>query len=243
MIVCGIDLETTGLDFDKDVITEIAWIIKKVGDKKPYFQKSHLIYTPDVEISDFITELTGITKSHLLRGDDLSDVVNELYDDMVASKVDFIVAHNGENFDKPMLLSNLRRIGLSPERLEKIPWLDTRADIVYPENWTSHRLNHLAAELGFINPFSHSALWDVATMLKIFESFDVAKIIERSQEPWVTLKACVSYEDRDKAKKRRFSWEQAGGKTYLKTWVKRVKKSDAEKEVSAADFQIVILEE
>lgn len=244
MRIAGLDLETTGLDFDRDHITEIAWIIKDVGVKKPYIQKSFLIHTDGIEIPDNIVELTGITKKHLdVAGADFNDVMAELLEDLIT--VDYIVAHNGENFDKPMLLSNMRRHGTDPSfiaNFNEMPWLDTKADIVYPASWSTS-LRYVAAELGFLNPFSHSALFDVATMLRVFESFDVEKIIERSKEPWVTLKASVSYDDRDKAKKRRFSWEQAGGKVYLKTWVKRVKISDAEKEKSEADFPIVILEE
>jgi DNA polymerase-3 subunit epsilon len=240
--ICGIDLETTGLDLQKDFITEIAWIIKDVGDSKNLVQHSSLVITPLLFIPDEITLLTKITKLHLdAAGRELKLVLNDLFDDLENFKVDYIVAHNGENFDKPMLFANAQRVGWDPARLS-VPWLDTRNDIVFPPAWTSRRLSHLAAELGFLNPFPHSALFDVATMLKVLEHFNIDDVIRRSQEPWVVLRALTNYDEREKAKQRRFSWERCGDKTYPKCWVKRVKASDVPSEKAEADFEITIIE-
>lgn len=242
MRVCGIDLETTGLDFEKDHITEIGWIIKDIGDPKPFVTKSSFIWPEEtIIISDEIKELTKITEQHIaLGGRTFRSVVQEIGEDLLRLKVDYIVAHNGANFDKPMLSRYAKRKGI--EIAFRAPWLDTKHDIIYPARWSTS-LTYVAAELGFLNPFPHSALFDVATMLKVLEHYDINQVIARSKEPWVVLKACVTYEDREKAKKKRFSWEQCGDKTYPKTWVKRVKASDAAKEVSEADFIIVILED
>lgn len=248
MRVCGIDLETTGLDFQKDYITEMAWIIKDIGDPKPLIVKSELVQIPILfELPADIIALTKITRKHLdLTAGQFFEVVKVFISDVQCLDVDYIVAHNGELFDKPMLSKIMERERCNSEDIQflikETPWLDTRNDIQYPDSW-SKSLRYVAAELGFLNPFPHSALFDVATMLKVLEHFNIEDVITRNKEPWVVLKGCVDYANREKAKKRRFSWEQAGDKTYPKTWVKRVKASDAYKEISDADFQIVILEE
>ena len=247
MRFCFLDLETTGLSFEKDYITEIAWVVKEAGAKKALSIRTSLIAIP-IDVPPEITELTGITKPLLDEAGVRFDcAMFELEADLIDYRVDYIVAHNGENFDKPMLSANIKRQpGTSPwvygNKVLELPWLDTRADIVYPESWTSRRLNHLAAEMGFLNPFPHMALFDAVTMMKIFEGFPAETAVARAKEPWVTLKACVTYDDREKAKKRRFSWEKCGDKTYPKTWVKRVKEGDVSRETSEADFPIVTLE-
>jgi DNA polymerase-3 subunit epsilon len=241
MRLCAIDFETTGLDFKTDWITEVAYIIKDVGDPKPLALESMFIrpsFTPDF-LRQEIINLTKITYKHLEGGVSCETAIGLLANDIHNYGVDYIVAHNGQNFDKPMLEAVTARLGLNIDFAT--PWLDTSVDIVYPPHMTSRRLTHLAAEHNFLNPFPHSALFDVETMLTILERYDIHDVIARSKEPWVLIRAMVNFENKDKAKKRRFFWETIGEKTYPKCWVKQVKASDLEKEKQEADFEIITM--
>ena len=97
-----LDIETTGLDIKNDEIIEIAlrkWIYHKREHYliRPLEEYSALNEPVNNEVSDVITELTGITKE---------DVLGKKIDWEIVSKMmnesDFIMAHNA-GFDRPML--------------------------------------------------------------------------------------------------------------------------------------------
>lgn len=227
--VCGLDLETTGLDLKEDQIVELAWVITPVGHLRPLVARSEIMRWPHLrEIPERVSKINGLTTETVnLHGKCATAVVAEFLSDLVKYECKTLVAHNGENFDRPML----SRVCPIPDGIH---WIDSRADVPYPEDFTSRRLGHLAAEYGFVNPFPHTALSDVFTMLRILFQHDFPTVLARSKEPWVTLRAVVSFDDRQKAKDLRYSWEKAGEQTYPKCWVKRVKAGDVEREKQAA---------
>lgn len=260
MRICGLDLETTGFNPENDRILELAYVITEHDSPRPLIAESRYVcdgYAGDI-VSQEITDITGITNAQVQEmGTGLLDALDEFHDRLRVLHVQYIVAHNGENFDRPFLDRQVRLVaaasGFDEVYLENVyplifgpealPWLDTRVDIEYPKRFRSHSLSHVACELGFLNPFPHMALSDVMTMLRVLREFDLAAIIARSSQPWVTLRALVSYDERDKAKARRFMWEVAGEKKFPRWWVKRVKASDVERERTDAGFQITIVEE
>lgn len=239
MRFCFIDLETTGLDTSKDEATQVAWVIKDIDCAKPVVIKNHYVRTV-LPVNEKLFDLTKITE-HLLdvAGKPLATVFADLCLDVSSFKVDYFVAHNGSNFDKPLCESLASRFGVS---FPSLPWIDTRYDLPYLPSWTSKKLHHLAAEIGFVNPFSHDALFDCFTTIRLFEYYPLEDVLRYNREPWLTLKACVSYEDRDKAKARRFSWEKLEGRTFPKTWVKRIKAHELDEERHLSEFDIVVLE-
>lgn len=250
MRIAGLDIETTGLCHDKDHVTEIAWCIKDVGDPKPLAMQSRFVLPPEElwnsadYIKPTIAQLTKITMAHLKSGEPFVDVMLALADDLHHFGVEAIVAHNGEGFDKPFLQAKLAQ--LKPDLqvplawlFENVQWLDTSVDCVYPEDCRYTNLVYVAAYFGFVNPFPHAALFDVMTMLRVLEQFDVAEVFERAKIPWIYVQAKVSYDDRQLAKERRFYWETHGAMSFPKTWVKRIKETDLEKERAAAPFEIV----
>jgi DNA polymerase III subunit epsilon len=191
-------------------------------------------------LSEEVIRVTGITDD-MLKEFGTSPKANLLWleDFCRKHKIDYLCGHNSENFDKPLLLAELARHGVDAPTLKALPWIDTRTDIPFPTEPDSRRLKHLAGDHGFVNPFSHRAVFDVLTMLKVLSHYDINAVLEYQKIPFVTVRAMVSYDDRQLAKDQRFSWEKLGEKTYPKCWVKRIKANKLEEEKKSCKFQIV----
>ncbi|MHA1592380.1 MAG: 3'-5' exonuclease [Candidatus Heimdallarchaeaceae archaeon] len=223
MKVLGLDLETTGLDFEKDRIIEIGLVLYDTELKVPLRMYSEFIDEPNrpkidrtkvaADITDEMLNIYGYKTGPRERNDFLVDQLVEFF-----KEAEYVVAHNGNLFDKIMLKNFFDRY----ERiLPETPWLDTRTDIVYPKHCVARNLIYLAAFHGFVNPFPHRALFDVMTMLKILDKYDVTQVIGRSLSPVVTLRANVSYNNKDLAKARGFMWSPEN-----KFWYKDMKECD-----------------
>lgn len=242
----GLDIETTGLDFEKDYITEIGWVLVDTDHSKPLLTESHMIYEPVFdewdELPEEIIEITGITKKMLREfGEPFMLVLERLKFQIERHNVKYIVAHNGMAFDKPFLETMLKRHGKDP--IFTTPWLDTKEDIVYPKRIKQRNLITLAAEHGFLNPFPHAAVFDVMAMLKVLSHYDIEEILARHKEPWIVVRAMVDYDRREEAKRLGYSWQQAGDKVYEKCWVKRIKQSELKAEEEGATFRVVVIKE
>lgn len=238
MRILGIDLETTGLKIGEDKIIEMAYVVKEIGNPHPLLMETHFISEPYyVPHSKEIEVLTGITFEMIKEfGVTLYTACKKL--NIALEGVDYILAHNGENFDKPFLFKQMAfQDILEPKRIFETPWLDSSNDVEYP--YPTKKLKYLAAEYGIPTPHSHNAIFDVLTMLDIFELQDISKVIERSKSPWITIRALVEFETRDRAKRLRYFWEVSGDKIYPKCWVKRIKECDFERECREADFEVV----
>lgn len=249
MRLLGLDFETTGLDHQNDRVTEMGVCLWDVELKRPLMTVGIFMHEKDFpKLSPKIVELTGLTDEILAEfGTDPKRNFEWLEGFVKTHKVDYVVAHNGENFDKPFLLAELDRHGVAGTCLRGLPWIDTRTDIPFPTEPDSRRLRHLALDCGFINPFEHRAVFDVMTMLRVLAHYPIQEVIDYQKVPFVTVRAVVPapWEDEGKgvawAKSQRFSWEKAGDKSFPKWWVKRVKanKLDAEKAASqAGGFEI-----
>lgn len=233
-LVCGIDIETTGLDIKKDEITEIAWVIKPWRDPKPLVMRTEFCLVAQ-DISPEITNLTGITSEHVGMGKPLRAVLESLFDDLLTYPVNYILAHNGTNFDKPWVLDAL---GLNrPAWFDDLLWLDSAKDIRWP--FPTAKLNYLAAELGFLNPFPHAALFDVMTMFRVAETRELSEIVKMATTPDMVVEACVTFGTKDMAKDKKYRWQDPGnGKTYTKKWVKLIKEDEFDEEARSCLFPI-----
>lgn len=225
MRLLGLDFETTGLDTSSARITEMGLALWDVPTKRPLVTVGAFLhdssYPPQ---SEDIIRLTGITDAMLSEfGTEPAANLRWLDGFCAKHQVKYIVAHNGENFDKPLLMSELARHSVEAGCLRALPWIDTRTDIPFASEPDSRRLNHLALDAGFINPFQHRAVFDVLTMLRILSNYDIKHVLEYQSIPFVTCRAVVSFNEKEKAKAQRFSWEKIGEKTYPKFWVKRIK--------------------
>jgi DNA polymerase-3 subunit epsilon len=233
MLILGLDFETTFLspvDVSKLRITEIGAVLYDWDTKKPLEIMSKLIYSDEYPKSPpELVELTGITDEMLdLYGEIPPPQLREL--NCLMAQADYVVAHNGNGFDKPIYEAECLRHNIV--RVEK-PWIDTRVDIQYPANIKSRKLTYLAAEHGFANPFQHRALFDVLTMMHILEKYDLDKVIALSKEDSYIVTANVSFQNKDKAKGRGYFWNAPD-----KLWQKEVKESTLDDEKNHGEFNV-----
>lgn len=232
MLLLGLDFETTGLDPVNDRITEIGACLWDTDRAQPVQLLQLFCNDGGVPISEEITKLTGITQRDLdMHGGETHMALSML--NLLIDKAEAVVAHNGNNFDKLFYEKSCARVIVKPA--EKI-WIDTAQDIPYPPEITTRKLKHLAVEHGFMNPFAHRALFDVVTMLRVLSHYDIFEVLKYAQAPLVTVRAMVSYDNRQLAKDRRYQWD--GGK---KIWTKQLRDFQLEKEKAEAPFQVVTI--
>lgn len=232
MLICGYDLETTGLSVENDRIIEVGAVLWDVEKAAPVRMVSELVYPDQLgTISPEITKLTGITEADCIsHGQGLRTIIgrtDDLFHDAEA-----IVAHNGHRFDFPFWRHVLAQRQLSPFPKAAV-LVDTTIDVPYPDTIQTRNLVHLAAEHGFCNPFKHRAVFDVLTMLHVLSRYPIEEVLKLAKEPLVRLVAQVAYEDRDLAKVRGYHWDAE-----KKEWFKHFKYSQAETEERECGFLV-----
>jgi DNA polymerase-3 subunit epsilon len=232
MIVLGLDFETTGVNVEKDTVTEVGMVLWDSDLRIPTKMLGFLVHNPSAVWDPTAKLISGLSP-------ELCEKYGFTYEKALKhviswyNECDIVLAHNGNNFDKPVFYRWAKSLGYE---LEDKPWIDTSEDIEYRMKTKSMKLGHLASDHGFLNPFPHRALFDVMTMLKIFDSYDFESVILRFNSPKIIVRAEVSYEDRNLAKERGYSWE-AGNKT----WKKSIIASELEKEKKEAGFRVTVL--
>ncbi|MEG1661895.1 MAG: 3'-5' exonuclease, partial [Clostridiales bacterium] len=140
-----IDLETTGLDAEKDQIIDVAAVKVKRG---LIVDQYTTLIDCDKPINDFISDLTGITDDMLVNQPHIEDIIDSLTD-FIGDAV--ICAHNAQ-FDSAFLHKHWN---------DQREWLDTitLAQIVYPCA-ASYSLSWLTSMLDIVNSGAHRALAD-----------------------------------------------------------------------------------
>lgn len=237
MILLGIDVETSGLLPATDRIIEFGAVTFDWDTKMPMQILSELV-DPRMESDEFvlpkeITEIAGITDEALGKyGGFEKDVLVKL--DSMIQFADYYVAHNANVFDRLFVEEAYRRNGMP---LAEKPWLDTITDIKFPEGIKTRNLHHLGADHMTLNPFRHRAVFDVLTMFKVMEHYDLDAIIARAAEPTLYVQAVVSFKDNQKAKDYSFRWHPDS-----KRWWRSYKSSDFAEVKDAFDFPIQMLD-
>lgn len=211
MLVLGLDLETSGLDKDVNEILEVGAVLWNVAEKRPV--KILSFFNKDVqgEVPEMIEKLIGVKVGEVKRwGRPLKEGFDEL-DEMVEAAT-YIVAHNGNGFDRPFIETAYNKIGMTfPEKT----WIDTLTDLPYPDGMGTRKLAYLACEHGFINPFPHRAITDVLTTLKIMAKYDFNIVEEVAKSPIIKVIAQVGYEEREKPRRAGFRWDSQKRFWYL----------------------------
>src|ERR1700674_2279648 len=144
MKICVFDLETTGLDFQKDRPIEVGLILFSTTQQKCLESQGFLVKS-DVPVSPEITKITGITQAAVNKYGYESYQALEIVFDILA-KADFVVGHNAVRFDKRMLQSweEREKIGCSEKKdwFGSKLWADTYTDLPSAIPGT---LSHMAA--------------------------------------------------------------------------------------------------
>ena len=126
------DLETTGLNQFHDKITEMCFHKYQSVD---LFTKYSELVNPEVKISHFITNLTGISNemvsnklNFLQQSQNLLQFISNEHD------INYLVAHNNDGFDKLVLKEHFKRAGVEVKSLN-IKNIDTLlfAKKMYPQ--------------------------------------------------------------------------------------------------------------
>lgn len=155
----AIDLETTGLDDDKDEIIEVALV--RFVDGVPT-QTFDCLVKPGQEVRPFIHTLTGIDATELAQAKPFAEVAQEVLAFIGDAP---LVAHNA-SFDARFLKYALQRVGIA---FENHPVFDTL--LLSRIAWqavANHRLETLISSLGIPLESAHRALPDAKACGQIF---------------------------------------------------------------------------
>ena len=152
-----VDVETTGLDFSKDEIIELAMVPfsysldGRIFEVKPNFQA---LQQPSQPITEEITKITGIP-NEMVAGRSINfEAVKP-----IVSSSDFIIAHNA-SFDRRFLEKFCDAFILKPWgcTFKEIPWKE--------EGFDGAKLGYLANSFGFFFD-AHRAYDDCQATLEI----------------------------------------------------------------------------
>ncbi len=163
---CVFDLETTGVSYRTDKITEIGIIKYKDGE---IIDKFESFVNPEKPIPMKVQEITNITDEMVKDAPTIEQIlpkVMEFFGDSV------LVAHNAD-FDTGFIRYNCQ--------LQNIPFENTYLDTLqlakelYPD-FTKYKLGIIAEKLGIKVEVAHRALDDVETTVKVLtKMFEVLK--------------------------------------------------------------------
>ncbi len=144
------DIETTGLSSINDMITEIGGVKIRNGEVIDVFSQ---LVNPERPISDFITNLTGITNEMVSDKPKIESVI-ESFNEFIKDSV--LVAHNA-SFDMGFIRERMRLVDLELDN----PILDTLelGRIIFP-TLKNHKLDTLAKHLDIDLENHHRALDD-----------------------------------------------------------------------------------
>ena len=161
--IVAIDIETTGLDADRDAILEIAAV--KFKGHRVEDEWSSLI-NPNRHIPEFITGLTGIDDAMVRQAPRLRDIIHEL--EAFAGNAP-IVGHN-VRFDLGFLQKQAGVL-LYNEVIDTYEL----ASVLIP-NASRYNLGSLGKQLGILLPATHRALDDARVTQAVFNRlFEMAR--------------------------------------------------------------------
>lgn len=235
MILLAYDIETTGLDKQKDRVIEVGLALYSTGQRKILESAGFLVQSDGVPITQEITDITGITQAAVDRfGYEPLSAIEDISD--WVAKADAIVAHNGYRFDRPMTENWAKRLNIVlPEKL----WVDTMTDI---PGVTGEQLITMCAKKGFVNPNQHSAEDDAKAVLKMLEIYNTSgtsfeSVVERAKSPLVLLRSHQERNRNEDAKRFKFRWSPKH-----ELWWKAVKEEDIPALANQVPFKVSYLD-
>lgn len=211
-----VDVETTGLDPETDRIIEVGAVLFDPEAGVPVACASQLISAPDNPVETINRIPAGV-----LQGPWCSEQPRHLLEQMqkAGDEQPIFVAHEAA-FDSAFLDA------AHPGPLADETWICTKRDVEWdrlPGGTGSLVKIALAYDVGVVR--AHRAIEDCLTLAAILSKVHALEDglenwIARALEPRVQMQALVSYNDRQLAKDRGFTWDGE-----RKMWLKRVRVS------------------
>jgi len=152
---CIVDIETTGLDYTKSEIIEIAGIKIENKEIKDIF---NLLVSPNSTISKEIENLTGISND-MVEGQQKIEEVGPKFLSFIEGTI--LVAHNSE-FDIPFLKHHTKN------KFTNQVVCTLKASRFLLPNLKNHKLHTVAEYLGIQAQNRHRALGDVETTYQVW---------------------------------------------------------------------------
>lgn len=191
------DLETTGLDKEKDRIIEFAGI-KVFPDKRQ--ERFETFINPERPIPEEVQELTGITNEMVAEAPTFQEVLSTL---IALIKDADLSGHNVLNFDIPMLSAEFRRVGYS------LPGPENRAVIDTLEVIKKYEVRTLGWAYSFYMgeelTDAHRSMQDTEASLKVLRAQIVKYNLQGSAEE---LQAEIRYPFLDSGKRFKIERDQ-----------------------------------
>ena len=202
--VLFLDVETTGVSFDNDRIIQLA--LRPVFVNRSTFQVSKhagiktFYNDPGCEISDEITQLTGVTnddvKGQSIDWNWLAGIIN---------RVDFVVCHNAR-FDRHFVIKHLREAEIiEPTTI----WACSLRQV----NWKSVCRASAALEVlcvwhGFYYQ-AHDAGNDVNALIHLMTtSGRMGELLTTAQQSqWRVFAVNLPFDKKDEIKARKYQWD------------------------------------
>ena len=156
---CVLDIETTGLSFRTEKITELGAVIYKNGEIIKEFE---CFVNPEKPIPQEVVEVTHITDEMVKDAETIETILPKFLE-FIGDRI--IVAHNAD-FDVGFIKYNAEKLGIKLENT----YIDTLrlAKDLFPD-YKKYKLGIIADNLGIKVDVAHRALDDVITLVKVFK--------------------------------------------------------------------------
>ena len=156
---CVLDIETTGLSFRTEKITEFGIMKYKNGEVIDSFE---CFVNPEKPIPEEVVNITHITDEMVKDAPTIDQIMPKVLD-FIGDSV--LVAHNAD-FDIGFIKYNCKQLGLELNNT----YIDTLrlAKDLFPD-YKKYKLGLIADNLGIKVEVAHRALDDVDTLVKVFQ--------------------------------------------------------------------------
>ena len=156
---CVLDIETTGLSFRTEKITEFGIMKYKNGEVIDSFE---CFVNPEKPIPEEVVNITHITDEMVKDAPTIDQIMPKVLD-FIGDSV--LVAHNAD-FDIGFIKYNCKQLGLELNNT----YIDTLrlAKNLFPD-YKKYKLGLIADNLGIKVEVAHRALDDVDTLVKVFQ--------------------------------------------------------------------------
>ena len=156
---CVLDIETTGLSFRTEKITEFGIMKYKNGEVIDSFE---CFVNPEKPIPEEVVNITHITDKMVKDAPTIEQIMPKVLD-FIGDSV--LVAHNAD-FDIGFIKYNCKQLGLELNNT----YIDTLrlAKDLFPD-YKKYKLGLIADNLGIKVEVAHRALDDVDTLVKVFQ--------------------------------------------------------------------------